>query len=89
MPHHHFAVTPSSSLNTINLLDDRVTLTVQLLLSSPLHRLDLARQVYHSAKVWAEDAVWLQIVEAWIGLRAVSAPFHSSRRPPSELNAHF
>lgn len=44
-----------------------VALLVQLYLS--LDRLDLAKQTYASAKVWAEDSLLIQLCEAWIGLK--------------------
>ena len=48
--------------------DERsVALLVQLYLS--LDRLDLAKQTYASAKVWAEDSLIIQLCEAWIGLK--------------------
>lgn len=44
-----------------------VALLVQLYLS--MDRLDLAKQTYNTAKVWAEDSLIIQLCEAWIGLR--------------------
>lgn len=46
---------------------DSVALLVQLYLS--MDRLDLAKQTYTQAKVWAEDSLIIQLCEAWIGLR--------------------
>jgi len=44
-----------------------VALLVQLYLS--IDRLDLAKQTYTAAKVWAEDSLLIQLCEAWIGLK--------------------
>jgi coatomer protein complex subunit epsilon len=37
-----------------------------------MDRLDLARNEVTSAKSWAEDALLLQMMEAWVDLRVVS-----------------
>ena len=37
-----------------------------------LDRLDLARNEIMSVKTWAEDALLLQMMEAWVDLRVVS-----------------
>ncbi|ORZ10423.1 coatomer epsilon subunit-domain-containing protein [Absidia repens] len=44
-----------------------VALAVQIYLQ--MDRLDLARNEVNHAKSWAEDALLLQIMEAWVGLR--------------------
>lgn len=36
-----------------------------------LDRLDLARNEVASVKTWAEDALLLQMMEAWVDLRVV------------------
>lgn len=45
-------------------------LAVQIYLQ--LDRLDLARNEIASVKTWAEDALLLQMMEAWVDLRVVS-----------------
>jgi coatomer protein complex subunit epsilon len=45
-------------------------LAVQIYLQ--LDRLDLARNEITSVKTWAEDALLLQMMEAWVDLRVVS-----------------
>lgn len=37
-----------------------------------MDRLDLARNEVASVKTWAEDALLLQMMEAWVDLRVVS-----------------
>lgn len=37
-----------------------------------MDRVDLARKEVAHAKSWAEDALLLQLMEAWVGLRVVS-----------------
>lgn len=37
-----------------------------------LDRLDLAKNEVASVKTWAEDALLLQLMEAWVDLRIVS-----------------
>lgn len=44
-------------------------LAVQIYLQ--LDRLDLARNEVASVKTWAEDALLLQMMEAWVDLRVV------------------
>lgn len=44
-------------------------LAVQIYLQ--LDRLDLARNEVASVKAWAEDALLLQMMEAWVDLRVV------------------
>lgn len=44
-----------------------VALLIQLYLS--MDRLDLAKQIYSTAKIWAEDSLIIQLCEAWIGLK--------------------
>ena len=34
-----------------------------------MDRLDLAKQTYNTAKIWAEESLIIQLCEAWIGLR--------------------
>lgn len=34
-----------------------------------MDRLDLAKQTYNTAKIWAEDSLIIQLCEAWIGLK--------------------
>jgi hypothetical protein len=46
-------------------------LAVQIYLQ--MDRLDLARNEVASVKTWAEDALLLQMMEAWVDLRVVSA----------------
>ena len=45
-------------------------LAVQIYLQ--MDRVDLARKEVAHAKSWAEDALLLQLMEAWVGLRVVS-----------------
>ncbi len=40
-----------------------------------MDRLDLARNEVASVKSWAEDALLLQMMEAWVDLRVVSFIF--------------
>jgi coatomer protein complex subunit epsilon len=37
-----------------------------------LDRLDLAKRELASTKTWSEDAMLAQLIEAWVGLRAVN-----------------
>ena len=48
-----------------------------------MDRLDLARNEVASVKTWAEDALLLQMMEAWVDLRVVScqSPNHSANEP--------
>ncbi|KZO95987.1 hypothetical protein CALVIDRAFT_145105 [Calocera viscosa TUFC12733] len=46
-----------------------VALTAQIQLS--LNRADLAQKTLEAAKKWADDALLLQLVEAWVSLRTV------------------
>lgn len=43
-----------------------VALGVHILLA--IHRLDLAEQEYLAARVWADDSLLIQLIEAWLGL---------------------
>lgn len=45
-------------------------LAVQIYLQ--MDRLDLARNEVATVKTWAEDALLLQMMEAWVDLRVVS-----------------
>lgn len=47
----------------------RVALLVQIHLAQ--NRLDLAQQEIRKAKSWAQDALLVNIAEAWVGLREV------------------
>ncbi|KAH9825297.1 coatomer epsilon subunit-domain-containing protein [Melampsora americana] len=46
---------------------ESVSLLIYLYLTPKLNRPDLARMLYKSVKVWADDAILLQMTEAWIG----------------------
>jgi len=47
----------------------RVALLIQIHLAQ--NRLDLAQQEVRKAKSWAQDALLVNIAEAWVGLREV------------------
>ncbi|KAI5454947.1 hypothetical protein NCC49_002223 [Naganishia albida] len=51
-------------------------LLIQLLLS--LDRRDIAQTTYQSAKVWGEDSLLIQIMEAWIGMKTGGRPLNQS-----------
>ncbi|KZT52516.1 hypothetical protein CALCODRAFT_459171, partial [Calocera cornea HHB12733] len=53
-----------------------VALTVQIQLS--LNRSDLAQKTLEAAKKWADDALLLQLVEAWVSLRTIPPNYNSS-----------
>lgn len=56
-------------LTLVSLLQHSSALAVQIYLQ--LDRLDLARNEVNSVKTWAEDALLLQMMEAWVDLRVV------------------
>lgn len=49
---------------------------MQLYLS--MDRLDLAKQTYSTAKVWAEDSQIIQLCEVWIGLKQGGDAYQSA-----------
>jgi len=53
-----------------------VALTAQIQLS--LNRADLAQKTLEAAKKWADDALLLQLVEAWVSLRTIPPNYNSS-----------
>ena len=59
-----------------------------------MDRVDLAKQTYSTAKVWAEDSQIIQLCEAWIGLKQGGEAYQSAffcydelSRGPSANNA--
>lgn len=52
-------------------------LLVQIYLS--INRTDLARKVFQSTKVWGEDSLLVQLMEAWIALRVVRGSHFEDR----------
>ncbi|EJT99913.1 hypothetical protein DACRYDRAFT_23461 [Dacryopinax primogenitus] len=53
-----------------------VALTAQIQLC--LNRADLAQKTLESAKKWADDALLLQLVEAWVSLRTIPPNYNSA-----------
>ncbi|KAJ9112153.1 hypothetical protein QFC20_002334 [Naganishia adeliensis] len=51
-------------------------LGIQLILSLDLR--DIAQTTYQSAKVWGEDSLLIQIMEAWIGIKNGGRPLNQS-----------
>lgn len=68
---------------------EAVALLASLYLSPRLRRPDLARTLYRSVKGWADDAILLQMVEAWIGATTGSAAACSNGREPGGYQSAF
>ena len=64
------SVTSSFLLTTSTYIYTSCALAVQIYLQ--MDRLDLARKEVAQAKSWAEDALLLQMMEAWVDLRVVT-----------------
>ncbi|EFP77684.1 hypothetical protein PGT21_017427 [Puccinia graminis f. sp. tritici] len=68
---------------------EAVAALISLYLSPRLRRPDLARSLYTSAKAWADDAILLQMAEAWIGATTGSAAGNSNGREPGGYQSAF
>jgi len=68
---------------------EAVAALISLYLSPKLRRSDLARSLYTSAKAWADDAILLQMAEAWIGATTGSAAGNSNGREPGGYQSAF
>ena len=68
---------------------EAVAALISLYLSPRLRRPDLARNLYISAKAWADDAILLQMAEAWIGATTGSAAGNSNGREPGGYQSAF
>lgn len=68
---------------------EAVAALISLYLSPQLRRPDLARSLYLSAKVWADDAILLQMAEAWIGATTGSAAGNPKGREPGGYQSAF
>jgi len=63
----------------------RVALLIQIHLAQ--NRLDLAQQEVRKAKSWAQDALLVNIAEAWVGLREVC--LYCAKHFTSDLTARM
>ncbi|CAH7667184.1 coatomer epsilon subunit-domain-containing protein [Phakopsora pachyrhizi] len=68
---------------------ESVALLISIYLSPRLRRPDLARSLYRSAKSWADDAMLLQMAEAWIGASTGSAAASKDGREPGGYQSAF
>ncbi|MBW0476830.1 hypothetical protein O181_016545 [Austropuccinia psidii MF-1] len=68
---------------------EAVALLVSLYLSPRIRRPDLARALYRSAKSWADDAILLQMAEAWISAITGSAAGSASGKDPGGYQSAF
>ncbi|KAH9460047.1 hypothetical protein MJO28_004291 [Puccinia striiformis f. sp. tritici] len=68
---------------------EAVAALIYLYLSPRLRRPDLARNLYISAKAWADDAILLQMAEAWIGATTGSSAGNSNGREPGGYQSAF
>lgn len=68
---------------------ESVALLIYIYLSPAIRRPDLARSLYQSAKAWADDAILLQVCEAWIGAVTGSAAGTNGKEPGGYQAAYY